>query len=240
MENNLKHIAIIMDGNGRWAQKRGLSRSMGHKKGAGTLEKLASHINDLNIEYLSVYAFSTDNFKRSKEEVDYLMNLFIEMFNKKFKKLQSKGIKVVFSGDKKELREDVVKSMENITKVTENNNGSILNICLNYGSQEEIIRAANRYHDDLINKKISKNDINRDNFYKYMDNDLPPIDLLIRTGGEKRLSNFMLYQLTYAEIFFIDTLFPDFTTKKLDKIIDKFYLKDRRFGGISNEKKTNS
>lgn len=240
MENNLKHIAIIMDGNGRWAQKRGLSRSMGHKKGAGTLEKLASHINDLNIEYLSVYAFSTDNFKRSKEEVDYLMNLFIEMFNKKFKKLQSKGIKVVFSGDKKELREDVVKSMENITKATENNNGSILNICLNYGSQEEIIRAANRYHDDLINKKISKNDINRDNFYKYMDNDLPPIDLLIRTGGEKRLSNFMLYQLTYAEIFFIDTLFPDFTTKKLDKIIDKFYLKDRRFGGINNEKKTNS
>lgn len=239
MENNLKHIAIIMDGNGRWAQKRGLSRSMGHKKGAGTLEKLASHINDLNIEYLSVYAFSTDNFKRSKEEVDYLMNLFIEMFNKKFKKLQSKGIKVVFSGDKKELREDVVKSMENITKATENNNGSILNICLNYGSQEEIIRAANRYHDDLINKKISKNDINRDNFYQYMDNDLPPIDLLIRTGGEKRLSNFMLYQLTYAEIFFIDTLFPDFTTKKLDKIIDKFYLKDRRFGGINNEKKTN-
>ena len=130
--------------------------------------------------------------------------------------------------------------MDNITKETENNNGSVLNICLNYGSQEEIIRAANRYHNDLINNKISINDINRDNFYKYMDNDLPPIDLLIRTGGEKRLSNFMLYQLTYAEIFFIDTLFPDFTTKKLDKIIDNFYLKDRRFGGISNEKKTNS
>lgn len=240
MKNNLKHIAIIMDGNGRWAQKRGMSRSMGHKKGASTLEKLAAHINDLNIEYLSVYAFSTDNFKRSKEEVDYLMNLFIEMFNKKFKKLQSKGIKVVFSGDKNGLREDVIKAMDNITRETENNNGSVLNICLNYGSQEEIIRAANRYHNDLINNKVCINDINRDNFYKYMDNDLPPIDLLIRTGGEKRLSNFMLYQLTYAEIFFIDTLFPDFTTKKLDKIIDNFYLKDRRFGGISNEKKTNS
>ena len=217
MKNNLKHIAIIMDGNGRWAQKKGMTRSLGHKKGASTLEKLALHINDLKIEYLSVYAFSTDNFKRSKEEVDYLMNLFIEMFNKKFKKLQSKGIKVVFSGDKNGLREDVIKAMDNITKETENNNYSVLNICLNYGSQEEIIRAANRYH-----------------------NDLPPIDLLIRTGGEKRLSNFMLYQLTYAEIFFIDTLFPDFTTKKLDKIIDNFYLKDRRFGGISNEKKTNS
>lgn len=240
MKNNLKHIAIIMDGNGRWAQKKGMIRSLGHKKGASTLEKLALHINDLKIEYLSVYAFSTDNFKRSKEEVDYLMNLFIEMFNKKFKKLQSKGIKVVFSGDKNGLREDVIKAMDNITKETENNNGSVLNICLNYGSQEEIIRAANRYHNDLINNKVSINDINRDNFYKYMDNDLPPIDLLIRTGGEKRLSNFMLYQLTYAEIFFVDTLFPDFTTKKLDKIIDNFYLKDRRFGGISNEKKTNS
>ena len=240
MKNKLKHIAIIMDGNGRWAQKKGMIRSLGHKKGASTLEKLALHINDLKIEYLSVYAFSTDNFKRSKEEVDYLMNLFIEMFNKKFKKLQAKGIKVVFSGDKNGLREDVIKAMDNITKETENNNGSVLNICLNYGSQEEIIRAANRYHNDLINNKVSKNDINRDNFYKYMDNDLPPIDLLIRTGGEKRLSNFMLYQLTYAEIFFIDTLFPDFTTKKLDKIIDNFYLKDRRFGGISNEKKTNS
>ncbi|MGN1378959.1 MAG: polyprenyl diphosphate synthase [Bacilli bacterium] len=240
MENKLKHIAIIMDGNGRWAQKRGMTRSMGHKKGASTLEKLASHINDLNIEYLSIYAFSTDNFKRSKEEVDYLMNLFIEMFNKKFKKLQAKGIKVIFSGDKNGLRKDVVNSMDSITKKTENNNGSVLNICLNYGSQEEIIRAANRYHDDLITKKISKNDINRDNFYKYMDNYLPPIDLLIRTGGEKRLSNFMLYQLTYAEIYFIDTLFPDFTIKKVDKIIDNFYLKDRRFGGINDEKKTNN
>ena len=124
MKNNLKHIAIIMDGNGRWAQKKGMIRSLGHKKGASTLEKLALHINDLKIEYLSVYAFSTDNFKRSKEEVDYLMNLFIEMFNKKFKKLQSKGIKVVFSGDKNGLREDVIKAMDNITKETENNNNN--------------------------------------------------------------------------------------------------------------------
>lgn len=242
MENIVipKHVGIIMDGNGRWAKMRGKKRSFGHLEGSKTLENIALYAIECGIKVLSVYAFSTDNFKRSKEEVDYLMNLFIEMFNKKFKKLQTKGIKVVFSGDKNGLREDVIKAMDNITKETENNNGSVLNICLNYGSQEEIIRAANRYHNDLINNKISINDINRDNFYKYMDNDLPPIDLLIRTGGEKRLSNFMLYQLTYAEIFFIDTLFPDFTTKKLDKIIDNFYLKDRRFGGISNEKKTNS
>lgn len=239
MENNLKHLAIIMDGNGRWAQKRGLNRSMGHKKGSETLEKIALYINELGVNVLSVYAFSTDNFKRSKEEVDYLMDLFIEMFNKKLTKLVNKGVKVVFSGSKDNLRSDVVSAMDNIVDKTKDNLGTILNICLNYGGQEEIIRAAEKYHDDLVNNVVSKNDINRDNFYRYMDNNLPPIDILIRTGGDHRLSNFMLYELTYAEIFFIDTLFPDLSNKEIDNIIDSFYHKDRRFGGI-NEKKTNS
>ncbi len=239
MENKLKHLAIIMDGNGRWAQKRGMKRSMGHKKGSETLEKIALHINELGINVLSVYAFSTDNFKRSKEEVDYLMDLFIEMFNKKLKKLIDRGVKVVFSGSKDNLRSDVVSAMDNIVNKTKDNLGTILNICLNYGGQEEIIRAAEKYHDDLVNNVVSKNDINRDNFYRYMDNDLPPIDILIRTGGDHRLSNFMLYELTYAEIYFIDTLFPDLNNKEIDNIINSFYHKDRRFGGI-NEKKTNS
>ena len=239
MENKLKHLAIIMDGNGRWAQKRGMKRSMGHKKGSETLEKIALHINELGINVLSVYAFSTDNFKRSKEEVDYLMDLFIEMFNKKLKKLIDRGVKVVFSGSKDNLRSDVVSAMDNIVNKTKDNLGTILNICLNYGGQEEIIRAAEKYHDDLVNNVVSKNDINRDNFYRYMDNDLPPIDILIRTGGDHRLSNFMLYELTYAEIYFIDTLFPDLNNKEIDNIINSFYHKDRRFGGI-NEKKANS
>lgn len=239
MENKLKHLAIIMDGNGRWAQKRGMKRSMGHKKGSETLEKIALHINELGINVLSVYAFSTDNFKRSKEEVDYLMDLFIEMFNKKLKKLIDRGVKVVFSGSKDNLRSDVVSAMDNIVNKTKDNLGTILNICLNYGGQEEIISAAEKYHDDLVNNVVSKNDINRDNFYRYMDNDLPPIDILIRTGGDHRLSNFMLYELTYAEIYFIDTLFPDLNNKEIDNIINSFYHKDRRFGGI-NEKKTNS
>lgn len=238
MENKLKHLAIIMDGNGRWAQKRGMKRSMGHKKGSETLEKIALHLNELGVNVLSVYAFSTDNFKRSKEEVDYLMDLFIEMFNKKLKKLIKKGVKVVFSGSKDNLRSDVISAMDNIVNETKDNLGTILNICLNYGGQEEIIRAAEKYHDDLVNNVVSKSDINRDNFYKYMDNDLPPIDILIRTGGDHRLSNFMLYELTYAEIYFIDTLFPDLNNKEIDNIIDSFYHKDRRFGGI-NEKKTN-
>lgn len=239
MENKLKHIAIIMDGNGRWAQKRGLKRSLGHKKGASTLEKIAIHINKMGIEILSVYAFSTDNFKRSKEEVDYLMNLFIEMFNKKFTKLNENGIKVIFSGTKEGLRQDVINSIENIERQTQDNKGAILNVCLNYGGQEEIIRASKRFHSDLINNKVSINDINRDNFYKYLDNNLPAIDILIRTGGDHRLSNFMLYQMTYAEIFFTDTLFPDLKTKEIDNIIKSFLHVDRRFGGI-NEKKTNN
>lgn len=233
---NIKHLAIIMDGNGRWAKQRGLARSFGHREGSKVLEKIALHAAKRNVEYLSVYAFSTDNFKRSNEEVDFLMNLFIEMFTKKMKKIIQKGIKVIFSGSKDGLREDVVKAMDNIVSITKDNKNATLNICLNYGSQEEIIRASERYHDDLVAGKITKEEMNRDVFYKYLDNNLPPIDVLIRTGGEKRLSNFMLYQLTYAEMYFIDDYFPDFNEKMLDNIISDFNNRDRRFGGI-NEKK---
>jgi len=238
VDEKLKHIAIIMDGNGRWAKEKGRSRSMGHKEGANTLEKIALHACDIGIKYLSVYAFSTDNFKRSEDEVTFLMDLFVEMFNKKFKSLLEKGIKVVFSGSKIGLRKDVVSAMESIEEKTKNNDKATLNVCLNYGAQEEIIRAAEKYHEDLNNGVITKAEMNRDLFYKYMDANLPPIDILIRTGGEKRLSNFMLYQLMYAEMYFLDCYFPDFDAEMLDDVIDNFYGRDRRFGGI-NEKKTN-
>ena len=238
IDEKLKHIAIIMDGNGRWAQARGLSRSMGHKEGSKTLENIALHACDIGLKYLSVYAFSTDNFKRSQDEVDYLMNLFVEMFNKNYKKLIKKGIKVVFSGSKDNLRSDVVKAMEKAEEDSKNNTVATLNVCLNYGSQEEIIRASEKYHDDLIAGKITKEEMNRDLFYKYMDNDLPPVDILIRTGGEKILSNFMLYQLMYAEMYFLDVYFPDFTPDMLDEVIDNFYGRDRRFGGINEKKRT--
>lgn len=239
VDDKIKHVAIIMDGNGRWAQKRGLPRSMGHKEGASVLEKIALHAADIGIKYLSVYAFSTDNFKRSKEEVDYLMNLFVEMFNKKFKTIIERGVRIVFSGVKDNLREDVKKVIDDVTEKTKDNTVSTLNICFNYGSQEEIIRASERYHEDLVSGKITKEEMNRDLFYKYMDEDLPPIDILIRTGGEKRLSNFMLYQLMYAEMYFLDVYFPAFTPNMLDEVIDNFYGRDRRFGGI-NEKKRES
>lgn len=223
-----KHVAIIMDGNGRWATKRGLNRSMGHLEGSKTLDKLALYAMDKGIKVLSVYAFSTDNFKRSEEEVNYLMNLFIDKFTKKSKKIINKGIKVVFSGRKINLREDVINAMESITNSTKNNTKGILNICLNYGGQEEIVDAI-KY---IVDNKIDINTIDKNTLYKYMYQDLPPIDLLIRTSGEERVSNFMMYQMSYAEFYFTKTLFPDFKKKELDKAILAYNKRDIRLGGI--------
>lgn len=236
IDEKLKHVAIIMDGNGRWAEARGKKRSAGHKAGSDALEKIALHAVDIGLKYLSVYAFSTDNFKRSEEEVNYLMNLFIDMFSKNYKRLLEKGVKVVFSGAREGLRADVLEAMDDIVEKSKNNTNATLNVCLNYGGREEIIRAAERYHDDLVSGKVQKGDIDRDSFSRYLDNDLPPIDILIRTGREKRVSNFMLYQLYYAEMYFTDTLFPDFTPEMLDDIIADFYGVERRFGGINYEK----
>ena len=231
----LKHIAIIMDGNGRREKKRSLNRSLGHKEGSKQLENICIHAKKIGIPYLSVFAFSTENFKRSKEEVDYLMNLFIEMFNKNFKKLDNENIKVVFSGRRENLRKDVLESMDFITNKTKDNTGMTFNICLNYGGQSEIIDASKKIVKDVLDNKINIDDI--DSLYsKYLYQDLPPIDLLIRTSGEYRISNFMLWQMSYSEFYFTDTLFPDFNEKELDKAINSYYNRDRKFGGIKDEK----
>lgn len=230
MNNMPNHVAIIMDGNGRWATKRGLKRSEGHKEGSKTLEKIVIHAINSGVKYLSVYAFSTDNFKRTQEEVDYLMELFILMFKTKFNKINKENIKVVFSGRKSPLRKDVLEAMENITEKTKNNTKGILNICLNYGGQEEIVDACKKLIEDEKNNKINIKDINKELLYKYMYQDLPPIDLLIRTSGEYRVSNYMLYQMSYSEFYFTDVLFPDFNEEEFDKAIDSFNNRDRRFG----------
>lgn len=231
--NDLKipgHVAIIMDGNGRWATKRGKKRSAGHLEGSKTLEKLALHAIKKGVKVLSVYAFSTDNFKRSKEEVDYLMDLFIIQFKNKMKKIEKEGIKVVFSGRRHPLRDDVLDAMDNIAERTKDNQNGILNICLNYGGQEEIVDASKKMALDLLNKNISMDDIDKISFNKYLYHDLPPVDLLIRTSGEYRISNFMPYQISYAEFYFTDVLFPDFKEDEFDKAIDSFNNRDRRFG----------
>ncbi len=225
-----KHVAVIMDGNGRWAKMRGKVRSYGHLCGSKNLEKLAVHAINSGVEVLSVYAFSTDNFKRSEEEVKYLMDLFVEMFNKKMKKVRKNDIKVVFSGRKDNLRNDVLCAMDKISQDTINNKKGILNICLNYGSQEEIVDACIKIV-DLVNKnKLDIKSLDKKTFSKFLYQDLPPIDLLIRTSGEYRLSNFMLYQLSYAEFYFTDVLFPDFSEKEFDKALESYQNRDRRFG----------
>lgn len=228
-----KHVSIIMDGNGRWATRRGLKRSEGHLAGSKTLEKLAIHAIDKGVEVLSVYAFSTDNFKRSQEEVDYLMNLFIKMFSVKFATLKKNGIKVVFSGRRENLRDDVLKAMDKIVDETKDNSKGILNVCLNYGGQEEIIDAVKK----IVSEGIDPDTIDKKTMYKYLYNDLPPIDLLIRTSGECRVSNYMIYQMAYSEFYFTDVLFPDFDGDELDKAIDSYNGRDIRLGGNSEKEK---
>ena len=226
------HVAIIMDGNGRWAQKRGLKRTKGHQMGAKVLKKISEYVYDKKIKVLSVFAFSTENWKRDKEEVDYLMDLFIKVFKDNFKSIKEKGVKIVFSGVKTKLNDKVLKEMKRMTEETKNNKNGVFNICLNYGGQDEIVEATKKIVSDVKEGKIKIDDINKDMYNSYLFNDLPPIYLMIRTSGEYRISNFMLWQMAYAELYFTDVLWPDFDEKELDKAIDSFNKRDRRFGGV--------
>lgn len=230
----LKHIAIIMDGNGRWAKKRGLKRSLGHLEGSKVLKKLCLYLAEKGVPYLSVFAFSTENFKRSQEEVDYLMDLFIDMFQKEFKTLQKRGVKVIFSGRRVPLRQDVLDSMDYISKETKFNTKLTLNICLNYGGQAEIIDTTKKLVQEVVSGKITVEQIDQSLFEKNLYQDLPPIDLLIRTSGEYRISNFMLWQMSYSEFYFTDTLFPDLTEEELDNIIEEYGHRERKYGGVES------
>lgn len=227
-----RHVGIIMDGNGRWATKRGLSRSMGHKAGAKTLKKLCKHLLKLEIPYLSVFAFSTENFKRDKEEVDYLMNLFITMFQIEFSFLKDEQVRVVFSGRREPLPVDVLKTMDQIMEETKDNKRATLNVCLNYGGQSELVDATKKVVQLVQEGNLKIDELNENNFAQYLYQDLPPLDFVIRTSGEMRISNFMLWQASYAEFYFPDVLFPDFTPKEFDKALMEFQKRDRRFGGV--------
>ncbi len=224
------HVAIIMDGNRRWAKQRGLKTSEGHYAGYKTLKKVACYILSKGIKYLSVFAFSTENFGRSIEEVNYLMDLFVKSFKKEIPFFIKNNIKVVFSGRKNPLSDKVYESMMEVEDKTNSLTGGIFNICLNYGGQAEIVDACKKIVNDTEKNIIDINDINTDLFYKYLYNYLPPIDLLIRTSGEMRLSNFMLYSLSYSELYFTDTYFPDFDEKEFDKALLSYQSRDRRKG----------
>lgn len=220
------HVGIIMDGNGRWAKERGLNRSKGHEAGYKTLKNTAKYILDSGVKVLSVFAFSTENFNRPKEEVDFLMHLFIKGFKKDTTFFNKENIKVVFSGRKEPLKKDVIEAMEYLSKSTKNNTKGILNICLNYGGRSEIVDAVNHIIKDNL-KEVNEEVIN-----SYLYNKLPDIDLLIRTSGEVRISNFMLWQLSYAELYFPKCYFPDFNQEEFDKALLEYTKRDRRFGSV--------
>lgn len=224
------HIGIILDGNGRWATERGLKRSEGHKAGFETLKILSKHVFTRGVKVLSVFAFSTENFNRTKDEVDYLMNLFLKGFKSSIKEFNKNNIKVVFSGRKEPLSDKVYKSMKSLEKETLNNTGGILNICLNYGGQTEIVDTTKKLINDVLDGKLKTEDITPEIFMKNLYNDLPPMDFLIRTSGEIRVSNFMLFSLAYAEMYFPLTYFPDFKEDEFEKALEEYTKRDRRFG----------
>ena len=228
MKNIPNHVAIILDGNGRWAKNRGLKRSMGHKAGFDNLKKLSKYIFKKGVKILSVYAFSTENFKREQAEVDYLMDLLVS----KFKTLVNKkdNVKIVFSGSRDNLREDVIQAINEIEELTKDNDGHIFNICFNYGGRLDIVNATKNIVRDVQNGNLDINELDEELYKKYLYNSIPDIDLLIRTSGELRISNFMLYQLSYAEMYFPQVLFPDFNNKEFDKAIEVYNKRDRRFG----------
>ena len=219
-----KHVAIIMDGNGRWAEQRGLKRSDGHKAGSEALKKVVEYAFNNGIEVLSVFAFSTENFKRSAEEVNYLMNLFVVVFKKYFNELHNKGIKIVFSKKEEGLPVNLEKLIKDITEKTKNNKKGIFNVCINYGGYDEIIDMTKKISTKVKNNELDINDINahviNENLYQV----LPPIDLVIRTSGEYRISNFMLLQMAYAELYFTNTYFPDFNDAEFEKALNEYNI----------------
>ncbi len=232
--NNLpQHIGIIMDGNGRWAKKRGLPRSAGHSAGAESLKKIITEANNLGVKYITVYAFSTENWKRPKEEVDYLMNLLLNYLRDAEKSLAGENVVIKTIGSRKELSEEIQEQIKKTEDFTSKNTGIVMNIALNYGAREEIVNAVKSVCEDVKNGNKNLEDINEEAFSEYLyTKNQPDVDLLIRTSGEQRLSNFMLWQVSYAEMWFTDKLWPDFKPKDLRQAIVDFQNRGRRFGGV--------
>ena len=230
-ENLPKHIAIIMDGNRRWARNKGLPVSLGHKEGAKTLEKIVRYANKIGIKNITVYAFSTENWKRTTEEVTALMNLFQSYLDDYSKRADSENIKVKIIGNREGLSDKMQKSIEKCMERTKDNTGIIFNIALNYGGRDEIVGAVRNIADKIQNNEMKIEDITEqtisDNLYT---KGQPDPDLLIRTSGEIRLSNFLPWQLVYSEFVFVEKNWPDFSEKDLDEAIEEYQKRNRKFG----------
>lgn len=223
---NVKHLAIIMDGNGRWAKDRGLNRTAGHEEGAKTVRKITIHCAKLGIKYLTLYAFSTENWNRPKLEVDFLMKLLEKYLKNELITYLDNNIRFKAIGDLSKFSKNLQNIIQDIENKTSKNSGLTQTLALNYGSKDEITRAVNKAL--LDGKEINEFIIN-----EYLDTSFAPdVDLVIRTSGEVRVSNFLLWQSAYAEYFFTKTLWPDFNEVELDDILDDYYTRERRFGGV--------
>jgi len=231
-----KHIAIIMDGNGRWAKKKGFLRNLGHKSGAKSVKQVVEACAEINVKFLTLYAFSTENWNRPKLEVELLMKLLISSLKKELNTLQKNNIKLITIGNQESLPSKVLKELSYVIEKTKDNNQLTLTLALSYGSREEIIKTIKEISLKVKNNLISPEniDISIINNHLYTRN-LPDVDLLIRTSGEQRISNFLLWQIAYAELYFTDVLWPDFSKENLFEAILNYQKRERRFGKTSEQ-----
>ncbi|HIR86393.1 MAG TPA: isoprenyl transferase [Candidatus Limivicinus faecipullorum] len=229
-----RHIAIILDGNGRWAKKRGLPRTAGHMAGAETFRRIATYCRSIGVEYLTVYAFSTENWKRPEEEVGTIMKLLWRYLDEAIRTMEKDHIRMKVFGELARLSPQLREMVDRTDEISQHYQGFQANICLNYGGRDEIIHAARRYARDYAEGKV-QGELSEEQFGGYLYSaGIPDPDLLIRPGGEMRISNFLLWQCAYAEFYFTDVLWPDFTPEELDKAIAEFNRRDRRYGGVKN------
>ena len=227
------HIAIILDGNGRWAKAKGMPRNYGHAQGSKNVERICEEAYRMGVKYLTVYAFSTENWNRPKDEVDALMKLLSNYMKTCLKTAAKNDMKVRVIGDKTGLDEDIRNRIAELEEATKDNGGLNFQIALNYGSRDEIVRAVRRVSEDVKEGKVKPEDIDEKMFETYLDtHGIPDPDLMIRTSGELRLSNYLLWQLAYTEFYFTDIPWPDFTKEELSKAIEQYNRRDRRYGGV--------
>ena len=228
------HVAVILDGNGRWAKKRLMPRNYGHMQGAKTVEKICKEAWNMGIKYLTVYAFSTENWKRPQEEVDALMKLLSKYLDDFKKRSDTDDMRLRIIGDKTGLNDEIRAKIAELEEYTKDNQGLNFTIAINYGSRDEMVRAMKKVALDIKDGKVSPEDISEEMFENYLDTiGIPDPDLLIRTSGEQRLSNYLLWQLAYTEFYFTDVLWPDFSREDLEQAVIAYNKRDRRFGKIS-------
>lgn len=231
-----QHVAIILDGNGRWAKSKGMPRNYGHVQGAKNVEVICEEAYKMGIKYLTVYAFSTENWNRPQEEVDALMKLLRNYMKTCLKTAAKNDMKIRVIGDKTRLDEDIRTRIAELEESTKNNGGLNFQIAINYGSRDEIRRAITALAKDCVDGKVNPDEISEALFDTYLDtHDIPDPDLMIRTSGEQRLSNYLLWQLAYSEFYFTDVPWPDFSKEELVKAIEQYNKRDRRFGGVKEE-----